>query len=367
MRFAWLVVAIFGARYVTMAVAYPPADGDLAWQRWLGRVIASTGRIPHALGSETVTASGAPWVPQEWLFSLGAAVAVPGSGAWYVFAGAAGLAAALALASTAALAVRRGASPRAVALCTICVGVAFFESFGVRAQVAGWACLAAFVLLLDLRPPWCWVALPLAALWSNLHASAVLAPAVAALIAAAAFANEGAGPRTRRAALMAAGSLGAICCNPFGWGLPVYALSLLHNPVKAYISEWKATDLGDPSFAFGALPLLVGLVAFAAAGRPGSRARDTFLALAFAYLMLSAARNIAIFAIVAAPIVAEALTRNLAVFALPAAVRPGRRRRLVAAGLPIATALCAAAVVVTAVEAAPATDPMDPPLAVLAR
>ncbi|MGB7049557.1 MAG: hypothetical protein WBD57_14625, partial [Candidatus Cybelea sp.] len=38
-------------------------------------MVLQTHRLPTALGSETFTAAGAPWVPQEWLFSVIVAVA----------------------------------------------------------------------------------------------------------------------------------------------------------------------------------------------------------------------------------------------------------------------------------------------------
>jgi hypothetical protein len=227
----------------------------------------------------------------------------------------------VAAAATAALvlaavrAERLGASPRANLLCTVFAGFALFESFGVRAQVAVWPLLALFLFVLDFDSPVAYAAIVVAALWSNVHASAMLAPIVAAAAAVGTFLDEGPrSPNVRRRALVAGGCALAICCNPFGVGLPLYAIRLFSSPFKAAISEWKPTDLGDTSFTYGALPLLlIALVYFA--GPSSRRARDTIVLVAFAYLLLGAARNVALFGIVAFPLVAAALSRVVPFFA----------------------------------------------------
>ncbi len=314
MKYAWLAIGIFTARFLATAIAYPQLDGDLAWQRWLGALILRVHAIPRALGNETFTAAGAPWVPQEWAFSIGAALGARGAG-WVVFAGSVALAASIALAIAALHAERLGASPRANVLCTCAAGVALFASFGVRAQVVAWPLVALFLYLLDLESPLAYVAVAVAALWSNVHASAMLAPVLAAAAAVGTLIDEG--PRSanvRRRATIAAFCALAICCNPFGFRLPLYAIGLFSSPFKAAISEWKPTDLGDASFAIGALPLL--LVAFIwVAGPSARRARDTIVLAAFAYLLLAATRNVAIFGIASLPLVASALSRRVAVFA----------------------------------------------------
>ena len=318
MRYAWLAIAIFAARFVATAIAYPARDGDLAWQRWLGATILRAHAIPSALGPETFSAVGAPWVPQEWAFSIAASLAGSGAG-WAAFAGCVALAATAALALSAVRAERLGASPRANLLCTVFAGFALFESFGVRAQVAVWPMLALFLFFLDFDSPLAYAAIAVAALWSNFHASAMLVPIVAAAAAAGTFFDEGArSPNVRRRAIVAAGCALAICCNPFGVRLPLYALSLFSSTFKSAISEWKPTDLGDTSFLYGALPLLlIALVYFA--GPSARRARDTIVLVAFAYLLLGAARNVALFGIVALPLVAVALTRGVPFFARDAA------------------------------------------------
>jgi len=343
MKYAYLVVAVFAARLFATAIAFPQADGDLAWQRWLGQTILRTGTIPRSLGNETFTAPGAAWVPQEWLFSLGAAAS---HGAlWPAFAGGLALCAVAALLLSAWRAERRGASPLAIALGTGLAAIAILESFGVRAQVAAWPLVVAFLALLETDGPWAYAAIPLAALWSNVHASAMLAPAFAAIWAAGSFADEGLSPRVRRTALIAVGSLGAICLNPFGPALPLYAVHLFSSPFKNMITEWKRTDLGDPSFGFGSMPLLLCAAAFGVRG--AGKWRDRLLLVALTVLMFSAARNVGIFALAIMPIVAAALTREVPFLSRPKYPEPETRLdRAMGKLIPVFAALLA--VVVTA-------------------
>jgi hypothetical protein len=373
MKYAWLVIGIFAARCFTTAIAFPPGDGDLWWQRLLGQQILRDHAVPRTLGSEAFTAPYAPWVPQEWLFGIAAYLGRSGI-AWDVFAAACACAAIAALAIACAQAVRRGASPVAIAVCSLFASISLFESFGVRAQVVAWPMLALFLFLLDVDGPWCFAAVAVAAIWSNWHASAMLAPVLAAASAVGSAIDErGVGARTRRLAIVTALSAVAICINPFGWDLPHYALGLFNNPIKSYITEWQVTSLTDLSFTFGSLPLM--LIAMALGTREGAggepndhRARDLCLLAAFGFLMLSAGRNINIFAIVALPIVASALTRRIAWFARPAEVAPNRLDRIAAYALPAVALLLALGVSwQLAKKIPPATGLANAPLAALAK
>jgi hypothetical protein len=355
MRLAWLIVAVFAARFLVTAIAYPQTDGDIAWQRWLGAEILRTGAIPNSLGLETFSAPGAPWIAQEWLFSIGAALGRSGFG-WDLFAGFSALCAVAALALAAYRAERFGASPLAIALCTAAAGVALFDSFGVRVQVVAWPLAMLFLLLLESKGRVAWLALAVAAVWSNVHASAALAPVLASLATVGALLDEGAlTPRVLKLAGIAVCSLGAICLNPFGWHLPAYALMLVGSPITHFIVEWRPTGLDDPGFTFGALPLLalaivVG-IGIASGRRAGARPswEEILVVAAFFWLMLGAARNIAIFALVALPLVARGLTQTFEFFAdvRPPEVPAGARSRLADAGLPVfALALSVAVAIV---------------------
>ena len=311
----------------TSAVVLPPMDGDLGWQHWLGAHILRSG-LPHALGPESFAATGAPWVPQEWLFcSLLAAAAANGLAQLFAFA--VGMCAAVALACVAIRCARHGCEPLPVALVLVFVDVAMAQSFGVRVQVVAWALLAAFLVALELPARYRWTAVAVAAAWANVHASAMLAPVLAAVAAAGSFIHG-----NRRAAgndaLLALCCGLAVCATPLGAALPEYAVALLRSPLRHWIHEWRPASLADPALAFGLLPLLV-------LGAPALRAgrwRALALALPFCYLAWTAARNVPLAAIACAPLAAHALTTllpSLSAF------------RLAAGRLPAVTAAFAAA------------------------
>jgi hypothetical protein len=321
-----IVLAALGGANVVRVLSLPPADGDLGWQHWLGvRILA--GGLPHALGAESFTAAGARWVPQEWLFSMLWAVAT-GHGLSWFFALMIGACAALALGCVALRCARSGAHPAATALVLVLVDVAMSQSFGVRVQVVGWLMLALFLLAFELPGRLRWTAILVAALWANWHASAMLAPVLAAA-AAAGSAAQGDARAAARDLLLALACGVAVCATPFGTALPVYALELAQSPIRHWIREWRPTALSDSAALFGALPILV----FAAFAAPRSSRRAVAIALPFTYLALTAVRNVPLIAIACAPLAAIGLTALLPSLA---ALRSTLPRGLAAAGVLLA-------------------------------
>ncbi len=191
-------------------------------------------------------------------------------------------------------------------------GLALFESFGVRDQVMAWPLLGLFLAGLERQKPALVFSLAVVALWSNVHASVAIAPALAAVCSLGSALETGWSGRTQRLAVIALLSIAAACINPLGPALPRYALMLLASPIKAVIFEWQHTDFSDLSFTFGALPLLVILAVFGVAGP--RRWTDRFLVLVCTLLMFGAKRNIAIFAIVCYPIAARSLAAGVPFF-----------------------------------------------------
>jgi hypothetical protein len=265
-----------------LAIRLPPRDGDLLWQQWLGDRILREHAIPRALGPEAFAAGGAPWTPHEWLFSVALAWTSDRGLPWAVPLACA-LAAGCALATVALRCRRRGVPATPTAAAVLICALAMLQSFGPRAQVVGWAGLAALLWLLELDGPAAWLAAPLTLVWANLHASVFLAPLLAAAY--------------RRYALAVACALMTLL-TPFGFGLVRYTLGLLTSPIRHSISEWAATSMHSAAFVLGALPLLVLLAAH------GVRAssRDRLVACAFVVILFTAVRNVPVFALVTAPI-----------------------------------------------------------------
>ena len=310
----WACVAAAFAWFASVALRFPPGDGDLLWQQWLGARILREHAIPRALGPETFAAAGAPWTPHEWLFSTLLAWSAEHAVPWLIPLVCA-LAAAIGLATVVVRSRRRGVSAALSAAAAIVCALAMIQSFGARAQVLGWMGLTIVVTLLEIDGPWAWAAVPATIAWANLHASVFLSPAVAGLFAIAALLRDRAWSRdvTRRAALAAA-CAGATLVTPLGLDLPRYAVGLLASPIRASISEWGATSMTSAVFILAALPLLLIIGAF------GMRAsvRDRLLAAAFTVVLFTAVRNVPVFALIVAPVALSALAAGRA----PRAVTP---------------------------------------------
>ncbi|HET7814866.1 MAG TPA: hypothetical protein VFL13_10885 [Candidatus Baltobacteraceae bacterium] len=311
MRAAAAVAIIFIARFAAAAWFDPSRDGDIAWQRNLGLQILRTGHLPNALGVEAFTAPNAAWVPQEWLLSIAIALTVH-TPYFFLLVLAATAAAALTLWFTARTAAAFGSATLPAAFAVFCAGEAMLESYGIRAQVFAWACLAALLYVIRTAPPRRqWLALPIVLVWANLHASAMLAPVLLLLwTVGCAVEDRKWSPRVARSALLAAGSALAVVCTPLGFELPLYALGLLHSPIRAAITEWQPTGFDAPSFTLGLLP--AALVAVPALVFSRRRAGpEIAIASAVLYLAVTAVRNVPVAAIVLAPLAAKGLTAVL--------------------------------------------------------
>lgn len=285
-----------------------PKDGDLYWQRWLGELVLQTHRLPAALGSETFTAAGAPWVPQEWLFSTIVAIAMA-HGLFLVLAIAVS-ALPIAILWSIFARCREVAPPAAIGIALFFCGWAFMESFGVRAQVLGWALFAAFALFIERRDRWYYAAVPTTVLWANVHASVALAPAIVAMrLAAAALDGGGAALRGSRDLAMLPAVLLATICSPLGVRLPAYAIGLAASPIRHFIAEWQPASFHDVSFVVGALPLALAIL-LGGKATLAQRRLELFPAALLFGATLFAARNIPLFAIAAAPLAAIGLSRR---------------------------------------------------------
>lgn len=307
MKIALAVLAIFATRFIVAAWFYQGQDGDIAWQHWLGSYVLHAHHLPSRLGPETFTAAGARWVPQEWLLSVAVAIAIAKNHFQYLAMAAAG-AAFGALLLTAYRAHRRGASTFAIAFTAACTGFAMIESFGVRAQIFAWLFLAVLLLLLDLENAWIFLAIPVVALWANVHASALLAPVLtAAWTAGTLIEDRSWTPRVERNAVLTAGTLFAVFLTPLLWNLPLYAIGLANSTIREVITEWQPTDLMYPSFFAGLLPLLA-ICAYLGIAAPRERWRDGMLFAVACVMGFMAVRHLPIAALVIAPMAAQRLS-----------------------------------------------------------
>lgn len=310
MRIAIAIIAIFCARFLMAAWFYAGHDGDLAWQHWLGTYVLHAHQLPQHLGHETFTAPGARWIPQEWAFSVAVAW-LSSTQHFAVLAVLTTVAAVGALLLTTYRSHRRGATTFATALCTACTGFAMLQAFGVRAQIFGWLFLAVVLLLLDIETDWMFLALPIIALWANIHASALIAPAFIGAWTLGTWIEDRAWtPRVERNFVLTAGSLLAVCLTPLLWNLPLYAVSLETSAIRAAIAEWQPPDITFSGFAWGLLPLL-GICCYFGIAAPRERWRDGMLFAVAAFIVGIAVRHLPLAALVIAPMAAQRLSSAL--------------------------------------------------------
>lgn len=353
-----IVVVLFGGLFLVLGPLRRPGDGDLWWQRWLGELILRDHVIPSRLGLETFGAPGAPWVPQEWVFSVLVAWTTQ-HGMFVVFAIIISLIPTAIMLSIVARS-RPTATYSAIAVALLFTALALAASFGVRAQVLGWGCFAAFLLALNRRDSWFYLAVPVAILWANLHASALLAPVYLALFVIGQILDGGLRVlRTSRELRVLPLITMAMICTPFGWHLPAYAVALSVSPIRHYINEWQPVSFNDVDFFIGALPIAL-ILAAGIKITLGQKSEALPVVVLFLAAVL-AKRDAPLFAIAAAPLAAHVLDgRFPSVRSVEKRTREMERFAIVA----IAIALIVNALALVAVQR---VEPPVLPVAAIAR
>jgi hypothetical protein len=232
-----ILLPIVGALIATLSSV------DLTYHLRAGAQILDGGGIPRT-DTWTYTASGAPWLDQQWGAQaiLAATFRVGGwTGLVIMRAALVGL-----LFGLLFLACRvRGADLRRGAWLTL---GAFFVSavaLALRPQLFGMVLLAATLVLVAGRRRWprlLWLVPVVVAVWANLHGSFFLGPVMVGLAWLEDLHDRVLGSwRTLAVAVIAAA---ASLVNPFGPEVWTYAVGLSTNPeVTARITEWQPTSL----------------------------------------------------------------------------------------------------------------------------
>ncbi|RYB95508.1 hypothetical protein EUA93_14855 [Nocardioides oleivorans] len=263
-QWAWSASACVAG--VALLAAFVSIGGDWDWLVAFGDIIRRTGAVPESVPYAAVDTSGWHNVPvlaelvASLLHSAGARVPVLAHL----------VAVAVALATLAAAARARGASDPVVAGAVGSLVMGSLATLGiVRAQTLSlvpFALLLALVVRQHRRPDrGIWWAVPLVAVWGNLHGAALLGTCV---LGAYLVVDR---LRLRPAETVAVGiaSLAALCATPQGWHTPRYYAQVFDN-VAAERAEglWARPSLSAP---FDVLMLVVAallLVLFVRARRP---------------------------------------------------------------------------------------------------
>jgi hypothetical protein len=333
--------------WALIAIAIPAAGGlaikmstvDLAYHLRLGDQILH-GTFPR-VDSFTFSASGLPWIDQQW----GAQVLMTlahGPDGWNSLL----LLKAALIAVTFVFVFRAcrsaGASVRAAAGLTVAGYLVSAQNMGMRPQLFA-APLFAVVLWISAgrreHPARQWAIPLLVVIWCNVHGSFVLGPALVGLDWLEDLRTRW--PGARRTFLIGAVSAAATLVNPFGWRVWTYTVEIATNPtITRFASEWEPTTIR--TFTGVALFVSVAGVVVFFSRRSGPVPWTTLLRLGFFFaLALPAIRGALWWGLAAPPALASCLA--------PRAASEGDDRR----GSPLMNRIMVAAVVLGLVVTLP--------------
>lgn len=239
-----VLLAVIPTALIAMAPQLLVAD---SWMTLVaGRDIAQHGLPSHE--SLTVLAAGHRWTDQQWLAQI-------------LFYGAESLGGmklaalldvslvSLAFAVGVVAARRNGSTARSTLIVAIFALLVAPWSWQLRAQAFA---LPLFVLVLtlaaaDVRRPRArtFLALPLLALWANIHGSVLVGAGIVSLAGLAGLVSRATGkpgaPRYLRSMVLAVAPWPCLLVSPYAIHLPgYYRLMLVDSPVSKVIAEWQA-------------------------------------------------------------------------------------------------------------------------------
>jgi hypothetical protein len=298
-------------------------EGDTGWHIRAGEWILANGRVPTQ-DVFSFTKPGQPWFAWEWLWDVIFAWLHAHGGLTTVV-----LASLLVISATFVLvfrmAVRRCGSPLIAFLATWLAMMLSSIHWLARPHLFTFLFTVIFFSILERanegRTRLLWLLPPLTALWTNLHggflAGLVLigAYALGELLRAALSPDAG----DRRRSLLASRPYilaGASCAlaslaNPYGYQLHLHIYGYLtDSTLWNRINEFMAFNFRHPAGRYLEPLLVLALLAVLTAFRRG-RFEHAILILFWAHAGVCSARNIPIFAIVAAPLAAEVVSQGL--------------------------------------------------------
>ncbi|HEX6655663.1 MAG TPA: hypothetical protein VF153_05565, partial [Candidatus Limnocylindria bacterium] len=295
---------------------FAATDPDYWWHVRTGQYIVETGTLPR-VDMYSYTVPNRPWVTHEWLtevllYSVQLRFGYVGNVVLFGLLGAL-----TALAVYAACRAHGLGEPAAAILMLWAAGMGM-GSANVRPQILTTLLLATCTLLLTLykrgHTRVLWALPPLLALWVNLHGGYIIGLAVLGLAAA----SEGALRLFGRPAapwgplvLIAVLSGAATFLSPHGLEAIRYPFSYLgsENAMMQYIAEWQSANFHErgPLIFAGSLLLAI----FLGVGRRPLGPTEVLWTLVLALMALQSVRHIALYGVVATPLLGARLQAQL--------------------------------------------------------
>jgi hypothetical protein len=297
--------------------AQPITDPDFWWHLKTGQYIVETRSIPHADIFSTLR-FGSEWVTHEWLSEVFI---------YLVFhvMGFGGLIAFFSILITGSFWIvyqrcrKRGVHTYIAGFAVLLGAAATLPTWGVRPQMFSLLFASIYISFLDrysrresMSSIW-WLA-PLMVLWVNMHAGFALGLVLIVLtitgllldwllLRKGSFADVW--RLVRPLCWLLIVCVAAVSLNPHGPRMYSYPFeTLTSQAMMRHIEEWKAPNFQEPMFQALALVILGTFSAFALSNkrvRPG----ELLMLTATAWATLRSGRNVAFFALVATPLLAE--------------------------------------------------------------
>ncbi len=228
-----------------LMIAYRWPDPDLWWHIFSGRAILATHHLVFP-DPYSYTSAGALSYTHEWLSDVIMAVV-------YNHFGVLGLrglnfvVAAATIFFLAMIAAETAAGPTLQFAVVLSAAIAMGPLMQIRPQMFDYAMLSAILWMLTRdnfgrRAP-LWIAIPILALWANLHGSYFLPVAILSLYAGVAevvgvWTGAGFG-RAIRAGAVAIGAAIATLATPFGVNSWIRVAHMMTNPLNPHLTEWR--------------------------------------------------------------------------------------------------------------------------------
>ncbi len=303
----------------------PILDTDYFWHLRTGALIAETGAVPR-VDPYSYSAAGARWIDLHWLFQVGLEQLYRAGG--HEANRTAGFLLGLLVVGVSAAGLWRSDRP---AVCGVALGLLVVTAcvrFLLRPDTVSLVFAATVLALLrrdeERNDRWILAVVPIQLLWANVHGFQAVGVALVAMALVAERLSpwvSGGSParpdRIRRLALVLALGAAAALVNPNGLDgalLPFRQLAMIGPAETRGVFGHAIDELRSPFAALDAnsAPALAACTALAVLSFASlllDRRRfslfDVFVWLSFFALALSAVRNIALFAVAAAPIFAK--------------------------------------------------------------
>jgi hypothetical protein len=333
---------------------FPMGDFDVWWHLRTGQIILERGEVPRT-DWFTYTNANRPWIDVYWLFQVGLALLfrIGGSSALVLLKAICGTA----IVALSLVARRRGGRTWPIVVAWFPAVVMFTGRLCERPELFSLLFLAGFLTVLGRagdKPRWLWLLPAIQILWVNCHGFFVLGPLVLAAAIAESLVDRSWPPNPKvphppiKQLLLAGGATLAACLvNPYGYKAVTLPLEQFHKLgstgiYRANIGELKTigdfvaiAGINNPYLLAYFAVLVLGIVSFILQRR---QARPSIFRLllfaAAAYLGWQATRNSALFALVAAFVIAWNLDEvSVSKPAVPAD-KSSKEARRVGAGTP---------------------------------